>query len=247
LLPKPTIKSKAELLANLRKEAQALEGFKPISNGFIDLVGLPSVNQCFPEKVFPLAAVHEFFCNTDEEVTASGAFTSGLLSKLLCKGGRALWITSRLHIYPHALKQYGISPHKVIFLRLTKERDIIKAIEEALRCKALSSVVAELPELDFTISRRFQLAIEQTGVPCFLLRQKPRNVTTASVTRWQVSALPSHIEEGLPGIGFPCWKVSLLKVRNGKTGSWNLRWENGRLIQNSILSTIYKPQQKQTG
>jgi protein ImuA len=28
----------------------------------------------------------------------------------------------------------------------------------------------------------------------------------------------------MPGVGFPRWSVELIKVRNGKTGSWQVEW-----------------------
>jgi len=32
----------------------------------------------------------------------------------------------------------------------------------------------------------------------------------------------------LPGVGFPRLNVELLKVRNGKPGSWQVEWANGK-------------------
>jgi protein ImuA len=64
-------------------------------------------------------------------------------------------------------------------------------VEEALRCNRLAAVVAEIGELSFTASRRLQLAVEQSRVTGFILRLKPRNLTsTACVTRWRVTSLP---------------------------------------------------------
>jgi hypothetical protein len=32
----------------------------------------------------------------------------------------------------------------------------------------------------------------------------------------------------MPGVGFPGWNVELLKVRNGKPGSWQIEWAESR-------------------
>jgi len=241
------IHSKAEILSRLRREVLSLEGFKPLISGTHDPIGIANINDCFPQKVFPTSALHEFICKSNEELTASSAFIAGLLSSIMLLGGKTLWITSRLPIFPHALVQCGVRPQNVIFLHLTKEKDVVKAIEEALRCKALTSVVAELPELSFTASRRFQLAIEATGISCLLLRYKPRNLATASVTRWHIRPVASKTEYDLPGIGYPSWKVDLQKVRNGRAGSWDLSWQEGQFKQIGKLSVVHTSLQKKTG
>ena len=125
-----------------------------------------------------------------------------------------------------------------MFIERKKEKEVVWTIEEALKCTNLTTVVGELAELDFTESRRLQLAIEKSGVSCFLLRHKPRNLTTASTSRWQVKPLPSDIEDSLPGVGHPRWQVNLLKVRNGKPGSWVVEWAGGRFRHPSKFAVI---------
>jgi len=41
-------------------------------------------------------------------------------------------------------------------------------MEEALKCESLSAVIAETPEISFTVSRRLQLAVEQNRVTSFI-------------------------------------------------------------------------------
>jgi len=113
------------------------------------------------------------------------------------------------------------------------------AMDEALKCDALSAVVAEMQNLSFTESRRLQLAVGHSHVTGFVLRTDPHKIsTTACVSRWKIAhALTEPIRGGrsfsegdsdMPGIGFPQWKVELLRIRNGKPGSWNIKWEEGR-------------------
>jgi protein ImuA len=42
-----------------------------------------------------------------------------------------------------------------------------------------------------------------------------------------IKALPSE-NDSTPGIGFPKWQVDLMKVRNGKPGSWQVGWCDGK-------------------
>ena len=36
-----------------------------------------------------------------------------------------------------------------------------------------------------------------------------------------------QVLDDIPGVGFMRWRVELLKVRNGKTGSWEIEWNEG--------------------
>lgn len=105
------------------------------------------------------------------------------------------------------------------------DREVLWALEEALKCKALAAVVGELREISFTQSRRLQLAVEQSHVTGFLHRYAPRlENTVACVSRWKITSLPSVLDDKLPGVGAPRWNVHLLKARNGKPGSWQVEW-----------------------
>ena len=159
------------------------------------------------------------------------------------KGGVAIWITSSQMIFPPALKAFGIEPDKIIFIHLKKEKEILWAMEEALKCGGLAAVIAETLELSFTASRRFQLAVEQSRVTGFIIRCNPKNLATACVTRWKITPLPSALENDLPGIGFPRWNVELLKVRNGTPGKWQLEWA-GRFRHAYKLAAINTEQRK---
>ena len=112
-------------------------------------------------------------------------------------------------------------------------------MEEALKCKGLSAVIGELPELSFPTSRRLQLAVEQSQVTGFILRNNPKNIhTTACVTRWKISSLPSQLAEGMPGVGFPRWNVELIKVRNGYPANWEVELFAGRMKPVTKAKTV---------
>ncbi|MEJ7677101.1 MAG: hypothetical protein WKG06_04335 [Segetibacter sp.] len=162
------------------------------------------------------------------------------------KGGVSLWISSSRMIFPPALKSFGIEPDKIIFINVPKEKEILWAMEEALKCEWLAAVIAETQELSFTTSRRFQLAVEQSRVTGFIIRRNPRNLATACVTRWKITPLPTVVQDDMPGVGFPRWNVELLKVRNGIPGNWELEWA-GRFRHVSKLTSITKDQQRKAG
>lgn len=238
--------SKADIIARLQKEILPLQGCKPAgaNSGFDG--GLGFIKNAFPNASFPLAAIHEFFCGGAEDVSASSGFIAGIVSALMRNGGVSIWISPAQMIFPPALKSFGIEPEKMIFIVVKKEKEILWVMEEALKCEGLSAVIAETPELSFTASRKFQLAVEQSRVTGFIIRSNPRNLATTCVTRWKISPLPTASGEGLPGVGFPRWNVELLKVRNGTPGEWQLEWA-GRFRHVPKLVAITKDQQRKAG
>ena len=219
---------KADIITQLKKDILALQGFKPLLHAQ-SKIDLGTINHSFANSQFPLGVNHEFICNDNESLTASSGFIAGILSSLLQKGGAVVWISTSHTIFPPALVSFGINPAQIIFIRLRNRNQILWTIEEALKCEGLTAVVGEPSFIDLAISRRLQLATEQSGVTGFLLRTKQQTLnTTACTCRWQIHPLQSETEDGLPGVGFPRLKVELLKVRSGRPGKWELEWNNGR-------------------
>ncbi|HVF97383.1 MAG TPA: hypothetical protein VM871_08690 [Flavisolibacter sp.] len=237
--------TKAHIFSQLKKDILLLEGFKePVQTGETKL---GRINDSFPNGVFPFSALHEFFCFNQEEASSSSAFIAGMLSSRLQKSSSIVWIRSSPKIFPPSLKWFGIEPHQVLFLTIKGEKDILWAINEALKCSSLSAVIGELPEMSLTASRRFQLAIEDAGVGGFILRNNPKNLLTTAVSRWHVQPMHSKVEDDFPGLGYPRWQVNLLKARNGIPGTWDIEWSNGGFRYVSKLAVLHKAAQKQTG
>jgi len=220
--------TKEDIIMQLRKDILLLQGFKPTSVSVID-VGLGPVTHAFPNAVFPTGAIHEFVSTGAENAAAAGGFVAGLTGALMGSGGACVWISSGRKVFPPALKAFGIEPDRVIFLDLKREKEVFWAMEEALKCEGLAAVIGETPEIGLTVSRRLQLAVEQSQVTGFLLRHNPRHLNAiAAVARWKITPLASTLSEGMPGIGFPRWNVELERVRNGQPGTWQVEWSAGR-------------------
>ena len=238
---------RTDIIARLQSDILLLQGFKPGKNTAVDM-GLGPIKDAFPNSSFPLGAVHEFLSTGAEDAAATSGFIAGLLSPLMGNGGTSLWISSSRKLFPPALNSFGIQPDRFIFIDLQKEKHVAWAMEEALKCSALTAVIGEMHEISFTASRRLQLAVEQSQVTGFILRGNPQKLnTTACVSRWKITTLISESPNDLPGIGFPHWKVDLLRIRNGKCGSWDVKWEDGRFHQVYKPALIAKELQKKTG
>ena len=241
------ITAKTDIISRLRMDILPLEGFRMSMAGEALDAGLGPMNRAFPQGSFPLGAIHEFISNGPESAAATAGFISALVSPLMKKGGAGIWIGPSGKIFPPALQQFGIDPARIIFIDLHKEKDLLWAVEEALKCHGLAAVVAEIPSLSFTASRRFQLAVEQSQVTGFIHRSNPRILNTnASVSRWKINPIPTETYDGLPGLGYPRWDVELLKIRNGKPGVWQMEWSDQRfnLISKPIPSIIPEPKRK---
>lgn len=240
--------SKAHIIAQLQKEILPLQGFKAILQGNAIDVGLGPVVNAFPGGVFPLGAAHEFLCSEQEDLSASSGFIAGILSSVMRRGGAAIWIAPSPIIFPPAFSTFGVAADQIIFVHLQKQKDILWATEEALKCAGLAAVIAEFKDFNFAMSRRLQLAVEHSRVTGFILRKTPQKPeTTACIARWKISSLSSNLPGDMPGVGFPRWNIQLLKARNGKPGTWQMEWSGGRFHHLSKVPIITAVQQKKTG
>ncbi len=241
--------TKADIMARLQKDILPLQGFKSASANTAVDTGLGPIKEAFPSARFPLGAVHEFLCEAKEDVAATSGFIAGILAALMRGGGVTLWISSSRTAFPLSFTSFGIEPDKIIFIDLPKEKDVLWAMEEALRCEGLAAVVGEMPVLSFTASRRLQLAVEQSRVTGFIVRHNPYQLnTTACIARWRITSLPAELmDDDMPGVGFPRWKVELLKVRNGKPGTWETGWMKGGFRHVYTAASLIREPQKKTG
>ena len=243
------ISGKADIIASLQKEILSMQGYKAEGDDTVN-VGLEPIIRSFPNGIFPTGTIHELLTEAPEHTAASGGFITGLLAALMQRGGACLWISTTRRFFPPALKAFGVEPHRFIFVDLLREKDVLWALEESLKCEGLAAVIADLAEISFTEPRRLQLIVEKSGVTGFILRTDPRKLNQlASTARWRILPLPSQLEGDMPGVGFPRWQVELLKVRNGKTGKWKVEWatDHFALIPDQVIPAISGDPERKAG
>ncbi len=240
--------TKADIIAQLKRDILPLETFQKKGENAVVGTGLGVIKNAFPNNEFPFGTIHEFISASPEDAAATNGFVSGILSSLMQKKGTCIWISVTQTIFPPALKSFGVSPDKIIFIQLKKEKDILWTVEEALKCNGLMAVIAEVHDLSFTASRRLQLAVEKSNVTGFILRHNQKIVnTTACSTRWRITAIQSHLPGDMPGVGFPRWNVELLKVRNGFPDTWQIEFADGRFRHIPKMAAIVTKLKKKTG
>ncbi|HOZ75426.1 MAG TPA: hypothetical protein PLS51_04435 [Flavobacterium sp.] len=221
---------KKAIAKQLQAKINAMQGLgKPSIASVPD--GFAPFDMAFPGRIFPKAAIHEFVSYQPTQAAATTGFITALAGKIMKDNGLCLWVSSDKKIFPAGLNHFGLAPDRVVFISTAKPKDKLWIIEEALKCEALTVVVGEMKELGFTESRRLQLAVERSGVTGFIHRYWPHSQNAvACTTRWSITPTASIIPDGLPGVGYSCWDIQLLKVRNGKPGAWQVGWRKGQFI-----------------
>jgi len=239
---------KSEIIDQLKKDILPLQGLKTLSTDNQVNLGFRPMEIAFPRATFPIGCTHEFLSAPQHAASTTG-FIAVLLGKLMQKGGAAVWISTSRTLFPPVLNRFGAEPDKIIFIDLKKEKDTLYTIEEALKCRQLTTVIGEIDQISFKESRRLQLAAEQSRVTGLLIRRGQGVLNTiACVSRWRITSLPGELNDGMPGVGFPRWNVELLKIRNGQPGTWKVEWSSNRLkeIRENVFS-IQQIQQQKTG
>jgi protein ImuA len=120
--------------------------------------------------------------------------------------------------YGPGLMSFGFSPERLIIGRMANPAELLWAIEEAVACRAVAAVIAEVkgaPKvLDFTASRRLSLRAASGGTSVFLMRYGIEREASAARLRWCISPASSQappFDDQAPGRAR--WHVILEKGR----------------------------------
>jgi protein ImuA len=219
------------VLERLRARLARLEALG--RGGAILPLGLPEIDRALPGGGLARGCLHEL-CGAPDQGAALG-FATVLVGRLLADGGHVVWIGPRNEWFAPGLAELGIAPERLIVVRARARNARLWALEEALRSPGLAAALAQIDQLTLTHSRRLQLAAEAKGVTALLLRPLRADATpSAAATRWRIEAAPSELVPGevTPSparragraFGPPHWRVSLLRCRGGRTGSWRVAW-----------------------
>ena len=151
--------AKQELVNKLQKDILLWQGFKPQGIGAIDAIGLGEIEKAFPNGVFPKKAIHEFISLLPEHSAASDGFIGGLLSIPMKDGAACVWISTERKLFPVSLRLFNVDPERIIFIDVTREKNALWVMEEALKCESLAAVVAELNDLQSGYSNNLRVLV----------------------------------------------------------------------------------------
>ncbi len=178
-------------------------------------LGVPEIDHALPGGGLRLGCIHEVA--GDEAATG---FCAALLARA-CGGSRGrrggrgalLWLARDDDLYAPGLVRYGIRAGQLLVVSgLRRRDDMLWAMEEALRCRAVRGVVAETGGTGLAAGRRLMLAAEGTGVLGLMLSRGAEAGVRAAVSRWRVTAAPDGTK----------WRVALQHCRGGRPAEWTL-------------------------
>ena len=140
----------------------------------------------------------------------------------------ALWVQERMAILESGrIHPPGLPASNLIHVEARDARDALWAMEEGVRCSALSSVIGEIwgdpRALDFTATRRLAVASERSGVPCWLVRLGGTANLSGARMRWRIASAPSLLNPfDARAPGAPAWDAELFRARGFPPGRWSI-------------------------
>jgi protein ImuA len=193
--------------------------------------------------VSPPGVMHEIHAEAARSGAAALGFALGQARALLRPERPAVYFMQLAHAgdelgRPHGagLAAFGFDPNRLVFVTVRTVAELLWAMEEALACRAVAAVIADLcgepKAFDFTASRRLAMRAASGGASLFVLRYGAERVASAAQLRWCVAPAPSgemRFDPQAPGEAR--WQVVLERSRLGHAGSpnessWLVSWNN---------------------
>ncbi|HTJ57865.1 MAG TPA: hypothetical protein VL418_09925 [Devosiaceae bacterium] len=175
----------------------------------------------------PAGLLHEVYADEQRQNGAALGFALGLARGLLSPARPAILFLQPAHEaqevglpYGPGLKSFGIEPERLLIGRFKNPAELLWAVEEAVACRAVAAVVAEVlgaPKvLDFTASRRLSLRAATGGASVLLVRYGQQREASAARLRWRIGpavSQPPSFDDRAPGAAR--WQVVLEKGKLG--------------------------------
>jgi protein ImuA len=219
--------------------------------------GIAEIDRALGGGLAP-ASLHEIAAGTWLDVGAAFGFTLALAARAHDRR-EVLWIQTDFaaresgNLYGPGTDSFGLPP--MLILKTPRPLDALRAMEDALKCHALSSVICELPDdgalAGLTATQRLTLAARDGSAFGFLLRHRPSPLSVAADTRWTISAAASRPDR-FGGLGHAAFTASLLRNRRGAEGEWTIVWNHhertfSTLPRTMAQATLDRPHRTQLG
>ena len=184
------------MLEELRQRLRRLEKPPGLVDGPATLpLGAPAVDAVLGGGLMR-GALHEIAATGEAHMAAATGFAAGVA----CLASQcAVWIAEDMAAlesgapYGPGLDGFGLAPERLVTVAVAQRRDLLWAMEEALRCRATGCVIGEMRHgaLDAVAVRRLSLAAAETGALALILRAAPEDDASTAATRWLVRAASS--------------------------------------------------------
>jgi protein ImuA len=218
--------------------------------------GLACPSRHEPERPEDLLAaapglLQEIFSEDRRNAGTALAFALGQARALMGARGAivVLGLKHELHDagfpYGAGLAHFGIDPDAVVIGIVETLPELLWALEEAVACRAVSAVVADVAghqkALDFTASRRISLRAAESGTSVFLLRYGADREASAAHLRWRLYPAPSVPPRfDNRAVGAPRFRAVLEKGRSVREGTaFVVEWRaNGFVMVDSPAKRV---------
>jgi protein ImuA len=167
----------------------------------------------------------------------------------LGRGRETIWIAEDLSLaengapYGPGIPEIGITPERLLTVTAARGSDVLWAMEEALRCRAVGVVIGELRgrDVDTVATRRLSLAATAGNTLGLILRAAPDDAPSAAATRWIIGAAPPVPARGVgpPHLVASRLAAHLIRNRRGQLGAWIVEWNS--VEQRFELATHSEP------
>jgi protein ImuA len=212
--------------AELRKTVARLESITGFDDGGFLPFGIAPIDTMLGGGL-ACGALHEIVAASEGHIAAATGFVLGIASHRRA----TVWITQDMALVESGapcgagLDEASYHPERIITVVVTRTHDLLWAMEEALRCCALTTVIGEFRDerIEPVALRRLSLAAAANGTIALLLRASLSCKASTASTRWIVSGT---LSQPCYGPGPPRINTQLIRNRKGPLGNWTLEWSN---------------------
>jgi len=158
----------AGVVESLAEEVRRIEGARPLWSAEVVSSGSPDLDRLLPGGGFRRGSLIEWLAGG----AASGAATLALWAAVQAAGscGTVVVIDRQAQFYPPAVLSLGLRLEQLVVVRPSSQADEQWALDQTLRSRGVAAAWCWLSQTDDHTLRRWQLAVETSGVLGMLVR-----------------------------------------------------------------------------
>ena len=183
--------SRRQIVAQLRSELRHWESARDAERSPLLSTGWAELDKILPENGLRRGCLVEWLAS--EPGSGAGTLALAAAREAARDGGPVVVVESRGEFYPPAAALAGIELAQLIVVRVRSAQDEIWAVDQALRCPAVGSVVCWTERFDQRGRRRWQLSAEAgAGLGLLICPERIRHEACWAEVRLLVEPLVSE-------------------------------------------------------
>ena len=198
----------------------------------VPCMGTTHIQNSYTMKAYQPETMPATLSEVFSEAATDAAAVGYMIARLPKSHAPLLWVQDRVSCRESGRPYLaGIgTPRPIIMVNLSRAVDVLWAMEDGLRCRALGAVIGEIwgdpPVLNFTASKRLALRSEDAKIPCWIIRRAATPNLSAARDRWRIGSAPSATHpHDAQAPGQPRWSLNLFRSRQSKPGRWVVEYD----------------------